>query len=200
MHADPAFHRLLLTGLWLAWALYWLIAAADTKTTEQREPLSSRIPYVTSLVLGGILLASHRLPWAWINERLWPRSLALYWTGMALLAGGLAFAVWARVHLGRNWSGAVTLKQGHELIRSGPYGVVRHPIYTGLLLGVVGTAITSGTVRAVLGLIVISAALIVKLRKEERLMRASFPAEYERYRETVPALIPFTKLRRSAPR
>jgi protein-S-isoprenylcysteine O-methyltransferase Ste14 len=200
MHPDPSFHRLLLTGLWVAWALYWLIAAANTKTTEQREPLSSRIPYVTALVSGGVLLASHRLPWPWINQRLWPRSLALYWTGVALVAAGIAFAVWARVHLGRNWSGSVTLKQGHELIRSGPYGVVRHPIYTGLLLSVLGTALTSGTVRAALGLIIITAALLVKLRMEERLMRATFPIEYERYRASVPALVPFTKLRRSAPR
>ena len=132
--------------------------------------------------------------------RLWPRSFALYWTGVALLAAGLLFAVWARVHLGRNWSGAVTVKEGHELIRTGPYKLTRHPIYSGLLLAVIGTAITSGTLRAWVGVVIIAIAFAVKVRAEERFMRETFPGEYERYCEEVPALVPFTKPRRSAPR
>ena len=78
----------------------------------------------------------------------WQRSFSAYWIGLALLCAGLAFAVWARVELGRNWSGSVTVKEGHELIRSGPYAYVRHPIYTGLIAALIGTAVIIGTLRA----------------------------------------------------
>jgi protein-S-isoprenylcysteine O-methyltransferase Ste14 len=104
------------------------------------------------------------------------------------------------VHLGGNWSGSVTVKEGHELIRSGPYAYVRHPIYTGLLAAVLGTVIVSDTVRAVIGLAIIAAALVRKLYTEERFMCETFTGQYQRYSAEVPALIPFTKPRRSAPR
>jgi protein-S-isoprenylcysteine O-methyltransferase Ste14 len=197
---DLAFHHLILWA-WTAWALYWLICAIGNKTTQRREPLASRLAYVLPLLVGGLLIGVRELPWAGaLGTRLWPRSPLIYCVGFAILVAGLAFAVWARVHLGRNWSGAVTVKQGHELIRTGPYGYVRHPIYTGILTGVIGTAICSGTLRALLGFVIIAAALVRKLRMEERFMREVFPGQYEQYCEEVPALIPFTKLRRSAPR
>jgi protein-S-isoprenylcysteine O-methyltransferase Ste14 len=132
--------------------------------------------------------------------RLWPHAPLPYFSGLALLIAGLLFAVWARVHLGRNWSGSVTVKEGHELIRTGPYGLVRHPIYTGLITAVLGTAIVSGTVRAALGLVIISGSLVLKLRTEEDFMRETFPDQYPRYANQVPALIPFTGFPRSAPR
>jgi protein-S-isoprenylcysteine O-methyltransferase Ste14 len=200
MHHPPYFYRHLILALWSAWALYWLITAASTKTTQRRESPGSRLAHVIPLVIGGVLIAWHQTRWPWLTARLWPRSLTVYWVGVALLAAGLAFAVWARVHLGRNWSGTVTVKEGHELIRSGPYAFVRHPIYTGILAAVLGTVIASSTVHAALGLLVIAAALLRKLRIEERFMRETFPGEYERYSAAVPALIPFTKARRSAPR
>jgi protein-S-isoprenylcysteine O-methyltransferase Ste14 len=112
-----------------------------------------------------------------------------------VLIAGLGFAVWARVHLGRNWSGAVTVKEGHELIRTGPYGYVRHPIYTGVLTGLLGTVICSGTVRAALGFLIIAIALMRKLSIEEAMMRETFPDQYQKYCEKVPALVPFTKSR-----
>jgi protein-S-isoprenylcysteine O-methyltransferase Ste14 len=139
------------------------------------------------------------MPWPALMQRLWPRSLALYWLGVSLIAAGLAFAGWARVHLGRNWSGSVTVKEAHELIRSGPYGYVRHPIYTGLIAAVLGTVIASGTVRAVLALVIVVVSLLRKLRTEEAFMRDTFPGEYQRYSAAVPALVPFTKPRQSAP-
>ena len=201
MQHDPSFYRHLIGALWLAWALYWLFGAFNTKVTQRREPLGSRLAYVLPLIVAAVLLGWRHLPWGpLLGMRLWPRSFALYWTGVALLAAGLLFAVWARVHLGRNWSGAVTVKEGHELIRTGPYTLTRHPIYSGLLLAVIGTAITSGTLRAWVGVVIIAVAFAVKVRAEERFMRETFPGEYERYCEEVPALVPFTKPRRSAPR
>jgi len=200
MHDDPYLYRHVILGLWVAWGLYWVISAANAKTTQRREPTLSRLAHVIPLVIGGVLIAWQHTRWPWLTARLWPRSFTAYCVGVALLVAGLAFAVWARVHLGRNWSGTVSVKEGHELIRSGPYAHARHPIYTGILAAVLGTAIASGTVHAALGLVVIAAALVRKLRIEERFMRETFPGEYERYSAEVPALIPFTKPARPAAR
>ena len=194
-------YRHLIGGLWIAWVLFWLVMAIGAKRTQRREPLGARLAYLLTAVIGVLLIAWHGLPWApLMNLRLWPRSALTYWSGLALLVAGLAFAAWARVHLGRNWSGTVTIKEDHELIRSGPYAYVRHPIYTGILTAVIGTAVCSATLRTALGLAIITAALIVKSRTEERFMRKAFPGQYEKYCEEVPALIPFTGARRSAPR
>jgi protein-S-isoprenylcysteine O-methyltransferase Ste14 len=193
---DPLFYRHLIFWIWCAWALLWLMAAFATKKTVRREPLGPRLLYVLTGVIGAVLLASHGLPWsALMNLRLWPRSELSYWIGLAVLLAGVAFAVWARVHLGSNWSGTVTVKEDHELIRTGPYRYVRHPIYTGLISGVIGTAICSGTLRAALGAAIITVALWLKSRTEERFMRATFPGQYQKYCEEVPALVPFTKVR-----
>jgi len=198
---DPQFYRHLILWAWCAWALYWLIASIGNKATQRREPLGSRLAHVLPLLIGGVLLGVRELPWAAVlGTRLWPRSFLIYCVGFAILIAGLAFAVWARVHLGRNWSGSVTVKAGHELIRSGPYACVRHPIYTGLITAVLGTAIISGTLRAALGLVIITLSLVRKLRTEEAFMRDTFPGEYQRYCAQVPALIPFTRVPRSAPR
>jgi len=198
---DPLFYRHLIFWIWCAWALVWLVSAFATKRTARREPFGPRLLYILIGVFGGVLIASRDLPWSpLMNLRLWPRSALAYWIGLVVLLAGVAFAVWARAHLGSNWSGTVTVKEDHELIRTGPYGYVRHPIYTGLITALIGTAICSGTLRAALGAAIISAALWIKSRTEERFMRETFPGQYEKYCDEVPALVPFTKLRRSAPR
>jgi protein-S-isoprenylcysteine O-methyltransferase Ste14 len=199
MH-PPSVYRHIISVLWIAWAAYWLISAANSKATVRRESLASRLGYVLPLLVGGLLIGWRHLPWEWLNARLWPRSLTAYWIGVALLAAGLAFSVWARVHLGRNWSGSVTVKESHELIRTGPYGIVRHPIYTGLIAAMLGTAIASGTVRAALGVVIVTASFLYKLRLEEAFMRETFPDQYPGYAASVPRLVPFTKPRQSAPR
>jgi protein-S-isoprenylcysteine O-methyltransferase Ste14 len=201
MHHAGIFYYRALGLLWGAWLLYWLVAALATKATVRRESLVARLAYVLPLIVGGVLIGAHRAPWAgWLAVRLWPHSPTPPRIGLALVVVGLAFAVWARVHLGRNWSGIITVKEGHELIRTGPYALVRHPIYTGLITAVLGTAVISATVRAALGLAIIAISLTVKSRIEERFMRETFADQYLRYRDEVPALVPFTKLRRSAPR
>ena len=200
MHRGADFYRQLIVWLWAAWGLYWLASALNAKTTQRRESPGSRLAHVIPLVIGGALIAWQQTRWSWLAARLWPRSYTAYCVGVALLVAGLVFAVWARVHLGRNWSGTVTVKEGHELIRSGPYAYVRHPIYTGILAAVLGTAVASGTVHAALGLLVITAALLRKLGIEEAFMRATFPGQYESYSARVPALVPFAKGVRSAPR
>ena len=183
----------LIGWLWWGWGLYWMLSAMRNKATQRRESLASRLAHLLPLALGGALIAWPQPPWSALGWRLWPPSLAVYWMGVALVSAGLAFAVWARVHLGGNWSGTVTIKQGHELIRSGPYGFVRHPIYTGLLAALLGTTVASGTVHAAIGLAVIAVALVRKSRVEEGFMREIFPDAYQRYSTEVPALIPFAR-------
>jgi protein-S-isoprenylcysteine O-methyltransferase Ste14 len=200
MPHDPLLYRLI-GALWGVWALYWLASASGNKMTRRREPWRSRLAYSGPVFAGALLIVWRPAPWGgWLAAPLWPDAPLAGWIGLTLLAAGLAFAVWARVHLGRNWSGTVTVKEGHELIRTGPYARVRHPIYTGLLTAVLGTAVVAGSVRAAFGFAIIAASLVIKSRIEERYMRETFPGEYPRYRATVPALIPFTRPRRSAPR
>ena len=110
---------------------------------------------------------------------------------MALTAAGLLFAVWARQYLGSNWSGTVSIKKDHQLITNGPYALVRHPIYTGVLLALVGSAMAIGEWRAVLAFALASLALWRKLRLEEDLMHQQFGETYQAYCRRVPALIPF---------
>jgi protein-S-isoprenylcysteine O-methyltransferase Ste14 len=190
----------LIFWLWWGWALYWMVAAVGNKATQRREPLASRLVHGLPLALGAALLAWPARRWSALAWRLWPPSSTAYWIGVALVIAGLAFAIWARVHLGRNWSGTVTVKQGHELIRSGPYGYVRHPIYTGLITALLGTTVASGTVHAVIGLAIIVLAFVRISRSEEDFMRETFPGEYPRYRAEVPALIPFMRPQRSSER
>src|SRR5262249_46342659 len=152
---------------------------------------ASRIAHIGPLAIAAMLVWARHLPMPWLYQRLLPATAATFWIGAVVLAAGLAFSVWARVVLGRNWSGTVTLKQDHELIRTGPYRWVRHPIYTGLLIGFVGTAIAVGQWRGVLAVLIVFVALWRKLRLEERWLGDLFGAEYVRYRREVPALIPF---------
>jgi protein-S-isoprenylcysteine O-methyltransferase Ste14 len=186
------FYRELIPALWLAWLIYWRISASGVKAVQRRESPASRAAHIVPLVIGAILLWMRDIPGGGILfERFLPRSYTTYWTGTALLILGLAFSVWARIHLGRNWSGTVTVKQEHELVRGRPYARVRHPIYTGLLLAFIGTAIARGEWRGVLAVLIIFAALWRKLRLEERYMIETFGDEYRRYRERSAALIPF---------
>jgi protein-S-isoprenylcysteine O-methyltransferase Ste14 len=179
--------------LWLAWLAYWIAAARNVKSTRRRESSASRLITVVLTILAAALLAFRLQPLHWLSARFLPQTMAVYWLGLLLVVLGLGFAVWARVHLGRNWSGTVTVKEDHELVRTGPYGLVRHPIYTGLLLAILGTAVAFGEWRGLLAFGFLTAAFLFKLRREERFMNESFPNDYPRYRTEVPALVPFIR-------
>src|SRR5580704_12045406 len=183
--------RALMTGLWIAWGLYWLISARGSKTTERRESSASRSFYSALLLIGALLMLVPRTWLGPLGYPLLPDAALRFRLALALLAAGLAFTVWARLHLGRNWSGTVTVKEGHELIRSGPYAFVRHPIYTGLSLAFVGTAIACGDAAAAVGVALMVASFLYKLRIEEGFMRTQFPGQYAGYAAEVPALVPF---------
>lgn len=180
--------------LWAGWLGYWLLRARDNKATVRREAVGARLRRVMVMVAAAILLIAPVTPGSTagpLAARFMDDSATLAWAGCALLATGLAFAIWARVHLGRNWSGRITIKQDHELIRSGPYALVRHPIYTGLLLAFAGTALASGTWASLLATALITGMLWSKIRLEERWMQEVFGGQYTQYRHDVRALIPF---------
>jgi protein-S-isoprenylcysteine O-methyltransferase Ste14 len=173
-------------ALWAAWAV-------GTKRTVRRESRASRMAYHVPLLAGAVLLALPGLGGGWLGVRLLPRGAPWFWVGTAGVALGLGFAVAARVTLGRNWSGTVTLKQGHELIQTGPYRLVRHPIYTGLLLAFAGTAVARGDLRGLVALALVTASFLFKLGVEERFMAERFPQEYPGYMARTPALVPGLK-------
>jgi protein-S-isoprenylcysteine O-methyltransferase Ste14 len=183
--------RYLFAAMWLAWLLYWAVAAAGAKTTLRREAPLSRLGYVIPLCLAGLLFTRTQWPWAFLGERFLPGGAAPFWIGALLTAGGLLFTVWARIHLGRNWSGTVTIKEDHELVTSGPYALVRHPIYTGLMLAFVGSAVALGQWRGVAAALLAILAFWKKLRIEERWLGQEFGDAYATYRKRVAALIPY---------
>jgi protein-S-isoprenylcysteine O-methyltransferase Ste14 len=119
------------------------------------------------------------------NSTTWTNAL-----GIAITVAGLAFAIWARAYLGANWSSAVTVKIGHQLIRTGPYRWVRHPIYTGMISAMVGTAIVRDQVRAVTAVVLLYLGFKVKSKIEERTMAETFGAQYETYSRTTGAIVP----------
>jgi protein-S-isoprenylcysteine O-methyltransferase Ste14 len=177
--------------LWIVFIIYWQIKAVDTKSTERLEPVASRILRVVIFLIAIVLLSTTWIPLRWLYLQLWPAGLWPFWLGAAVMVAGLLFAVWAREHLGSNWSRSVTIKQGHELITSGPYAVVRHPIYTGILAGLLGTAIALSQVRGFIVFVLIFLILWLKLRMEEQWMRSQFGETYVTYAHQTAALVPY---------
>jgi protein-S-isoprenylcysteine O-methyltransferase Ste14 len=176
--------------LWTTWVASWMAAALWTARTIARQSGLARLGHGALVWLGGMLLFARPARLGALARPLLPDSPWMAWTGVILCAAGLGFTWWARVHLGRLWSGAVTLKADHAIVRDGPYAPTRHPIYTGLVLAVIGTALTRDCAGGLLGLVLIVAGLVVKSRQEERLLLDHFGPAYEAYRAEVPALVP----------
>ena len=185
------FYESFFPAVWILFLLYWQIKAIHTKTTQRLEPASSRILRVFIFLIAIVLLSTTRIPLRWLYLQLWPDGLWPFWLGAAVTIAGLLFAVWAREHLGSNWSRSVTIKQGHELITTGPYAVVRHPIYTGILTGFLGMAIAISQVRGSFVCVLIFLAFWIKLRMEEQWMRSQFGEAYATYAHQTAALVPY---------
>jgi protein-S-isoprenylcysteine O-methyltransferase Ste14 len=181
----------LFQSLWVAFLLYWQLMSINVKATKRIEPLASRMLRVVMFFVAIVLLSWGSVPFRWLRLPILPDGEWRFYVGLGMTVAGLLFAVWARVHLGKNWSRSVTVKQNHELITSGPYALVRHPIYTGLLTGFVGTAIAIGELRALIALLILFTALWIKLRLEEQWMQAQFGNTYAVYSSQVAALVPF---------
>ena len=177
--------------VWIAFLVFWQIKAAKTKTTTRVEPAVSRILRVFVFLIVIVLLSTTLIPLPWLYHQQWPQGLWPFWLGAAVTVAGLSFAVWAREHLGRNWSRSVTIKKDHDLITTGPYAAVRHPIYTGILAGFIGTAIALSQVRGAIACGLIFLVFWAKLRMEEEWMRSQFGDRYVAYTRRTTALIPY---------
>jgi protein-S-isoprenylcysteine O-methyltransferase Ste14 len=185
----------LLALIWIAWLISWAIGAFFSARTEKHVRTWDSRAYRIPILAGAILLT----PWTaeLLGEQpLWnPGNTATYVLAVLTLAGTL-FTWWARIHLGRFWSNAITRKEGHRVIDTGPYGLVRHPIYTGLIGAMSATAIAVGTVTALLGAFLIAIGLWQKARMEEGFLTSELGADaYGPYCRRVPMLIPFLRPR-----
>ena len=161
-------YRYLIPALWLAWLAYWRISAADVKAAQRVEPPWSRAAHLLPLLIAAVLLWIRTDPdGGWLFHRFLSRSAASFWIGALLTGIGLAFSVWARVHLGRNWSATGSVKQDHELVRSGPYALVRHPMYVGGILVFVGIPLMLGSLWGLMLIHVLIAAVVARMLVEE---------------------------------
>ncbi|MBV8114921.1 MAG: isoprenylcysteine carboxylmethyltransferase family protein [Silvibacterium sp.] len=179
--------------LWLVLLVIWILAAFASKRTVQRQTGSSRLLHVV-LVFIGIALIFNLYHWfdsRWLATRVIPREAPYVLGGAIMTIAGLLFCIWARVVLGSNWSGTVTIKEHHELVRRGPYRIVRHPIYTGVLIGLMGTAFVYGFARCFVGALIVGSAFWLKSQIEEQFMVQQFGEQYVQYRREVRALIPY---------
>jgi protein-S-isoprenylcysteine O-methyltransferase Ste14 len=185
------FYEYFFPAVWVVFLVYWRIKAAGTKSVQRLEPAAPRILRALAFVIAIFLLSTTRIPLRWLYRELWTAGFWPFWLGAAVTVASLLFAVWARVYLGGNWSSEVTIKQDHELITTGPYAVVRHPIYTGILGGLLGTAIALSEVRGFISFALIFVVLWLKLRMEEQWMRSQFGETYATYAQQTSALVPY---------
>lgn len=181
-------------ALWAA----WLIAGRTTARTVLRPSPLSQLAHLVPIWAGALLLVLHVRRPEILEHRLLPGRPWSAWLSVVVVASGLGFAGWARSHLGRFWSGTVTLKAGHVLIRTGPYARTRHPIYAGLLVAFGGTAAMRGTVGALVGMVLFTIGFALRMDQEERLLVEHLGAAYQAFRQEVPALIPRLRSRPSA--
>lgn len=175
---------------WLIFAAYWAFTWMRVKRTKEREKSGDRLITLAVLCFAFCLLFTIWLPIGPLRQRFVPQEKWIAWSGIALTWIGTAIAIWARYILGEYWSARVTLKEGHQLIRSGPYRFVRHPIYTGILLACIGAALVVGEWRGVVAVVLILAAHSRKALREESLLTKEFGEEYLSYRRSTGFLFP----------
>jgi protein-S-isoprenylcysteine O-methyltransferase Ste14 len=187
----PAHTNQLITILWLTIFVLWAVTGITSKqTVRSRSEGPSRIA-VWIVWIAWWLLLTHGFGNETLSIRFVPRTTSASYVGLLITIMGLTLSVWARFQIGRNWSGLIEVKEGHLLTRTGPYAIVRHPIYSGFMLATLGTAIAYGEISGLIAFVLILVAWGYKARLEETAMIEHFGAEYENYRRKVKGLIPF---------
>jgi protein-S-isoprenylcysteine O-methyltransferase Ste14 len=176
--------------LWIVWIVLWLCFALRSKKTQRRESVRSILSYAVFSWIGAYLIFYRNSLGRWGQCNVLPLGKWISCTSVVLVALGFAITFWARVILGDNWSGTVTVKVDHTLIRSGPYRWVRHPIYSGLLLSIFGAMIALDQWRGFVALPLLWIAFTIKRLKEERFMRQTFGDQYAEYSKTTGAIVP----------
>jgi protein-S-isoprenylcysteine O-methyltransferase Ste14 len=183
----PTLRMSLSAALWILFLAYWSGAAKNAAPTIREESAASRAVH-TRLLNGSLLLLF--LPVPGLRWRFLPLVLSVIVIGLALQALGFGLAMWARRHLGRYWSGAVAVASDHQLVRTGPYRLVRHPIYSAMFAMYAGTTVVSGELHAVVALLILAGAYWRKIPQEERTLCEVFGEGYETYRRKTWALVP----------
>jgi protein-S-isoprenylcysteine O-methyltransferase Ste14 len=183
--------RIAFAVLWGGWVISWLVAAIWASRAAQRPPFLQEIPYRLLTTIGALLVVlQFRRPG--LGMIFWDPPAVVGWLLFLIAAAGIAFTWWARIYLGTLWSGSVTRKADHRIVDTGPYGVVRHPIYTGILTAIYAAVLDTPGPFNIAGAVILTVAFVIKLRLEEKFLMQELGAEaYEAYRRRVPALVPF---------
>jgi protein-S-isoprenylcysteine O-methyltransferase Ste14 len=180
----------LIISIWMIWFVFWRFAARGSPEVVERESVWSRASYLVPMLLVIVLLIGPGWP-TWLARQIIPEGWICYWIGVVLIVPGLGLTVWARRVLGNNWSGRISVVAGQELVVAGPYRRIRHPIYSGALVAILGSAISSGTLSGGLAFVIACTALWHKIRVEEDWMTQVFGDRYRVYRAASWSLVPF---------
>jgi protein-S-isoprenylcysteine O-methyltransferase Ste14 len=175
---------------WLELGIYWLLTSRNSKENAVNEKSGIRMFRHAILALVLILLLTDWPGSGILHHRFIPEYRALAWVGAALIFTGVQLAIWARYKLGGNWSDKVVLKVDHELIQTGPYRYLRHPIYTGVILAVAGTALTVGQWRGIVALVLLTANYFVKAAREEKILASNFGAAFANHKRRTAFFLP----------
>jgi protein-S-isoprenylcysteine O-methyltransferase Ste14 len=193
VNQEVLIERLLLATavIWLALVLVWVVSGLRTKRSIKNQSSAWQVLYTAILVVGVYLIFAKQIGIPWLDRQLFSMTVPIVLAGLLVVLMGVVFSIWARLMLGDNWSNRVTVKENHTLVRSGPYRIVRHPIYSGILLGMLGSALQRGEVRSFVGVTICGFSFWLKTRAEEQFMVQIFGEEYLQYRHKVKALAPF---------
>jgi protein-S-isoprenylcysteine O-methyltransferase Ste14 len=189
MRAREVFH-LLVEVPWIVFVLYWIVSAIRTRDTLQTESSASRYAILLIEIAGFVLLFRHSAGVGFLGERFMHRTLASAIIGSILNWVGIGLAIWARYHLAEYWSARITIKQDHQLIRTGPYARLRHPIYSGIILAAIGSAVVIDQWRCVLGVCLVLIGYCIKARKEETMLTQQFGDAFREHQKQTGFLIP----------
>ena len=176
--------------MWLALSLYWVVSAFRVKRTVRKQSGWKRIAYILCLLFAFGLLFSDYFNSTYLNQPVFPQTEFWKIAGLIVCAIGIFFALLARIWLGSNWSGRITLKENHELVQSGPYRISRNPIYSGFLFAFIGCSMSLGQLKGYLGIILLAACLLIKISQEETFMSQAFGDQWRSYKKRVRRLIP----------
>ena len=181
----------IVAACWVALALYWAVSGLRVRAPKRTVSLMFTVPNMLLMYAGFVLALLPRFDVAPLSTRLAPSADWLQSIATFFALAGVAFAIWSRSVLGASWSATVRVYADQRVVSHGPYAFVAHPIYSGISLALLGTALVGGTVGHALGFVLVMASFYLKARKEERLMSAEFGAAYADYRRGVKFMIPF---------
>ena len=176
--------------VWGVWAMLWLAMAFFNKSTKRGETFAQRIEHIVPATLGFLFIFNSGFAEALSTRRIFPDNAVLMMVCVLATILGLLFAVWARLTLGSNWSGTVTIKTNHQLIRRGPYRWIRHPIYTGMLAALLATAVAQGLLSGLLGVALVFLAFYRKAKREESFLAQEFGEGFTEHRQHTGMFLP----------